>query len=649
MSATQSSPPTSPSPATTNITPKSSVSTNGKSHRRNRRTSIRQQHALLMLLIFLPLLAIQTYSAFDEYETQRQAILQGQAATARSVSRTITAFINDQLGNNRAISFNFDGSQNLTTEQGNSLLARFRQSTPTINSYQFLNSEGLALYSDPPALVGFNFGQEPFIKLILSGAEEYTISDLGLSTLDNTTPTFAVANVVYDANNNRIGVMRASVNANLLGQVIDIKLGQRGRGSISIHDRQTQLIYNSQFPTMDYARRVSNTATTSVRAALNGKETLQEYVKSPLDGLEKMGASTPVRLPSWSASVAEPIEDAMSPAMSLIVTRSILFGVVTIIAGIAAWLYSRYLTRPISQLSKAAVALGEGQLDYRAPVTTRTTELAQLGLSFNQMADKIAEDTRAKDAFLSQAAHELKTPITVIKGSTQLLITRQQKDLKTIEDKSDGTTAVKVKLQNQIKTLRSVEHQTNRMIELINRLLELGRHQTGQVQYNFEAVNFAELVSQGIEVAHQLITPERHSIELVTESEKSALGWDIMGDVARLEQVILNLLENAIKYSPEGGAIKVDLRHIQADEILGVPRLELSVKDYGLGLESTDLDRLFERYYRAGNVGANISGLGLGLYISYEIVRQHKGQLWAESPGLDKGSTFHLVLPLKTI
>jgi signal transduction histidine kinase len=155
-------------------------------------------------------------------------------------------------------------------------------------------------------------------------------------------------------------------------------------------------------------------------------------------------------------------------------------------------------------------------------------------------------------------------------------------------------------------------------------------------------LDFEKLLERGLDAARQLTNPETHPLEFVTTPGKK---WLVKADTARMEQVILNLLENALKYSPDGGVIRVKLREYAAGEPLPVAGLELSIQDSGLGLEPEDLEHLFERYHRTRNGNHNISGLGLGLYISAEIVRQHNGRIWATSPGAGQGSTFYLALP----
>ncbi|WPU93068.1 PAS domain-containing protein [Mucilaginibacter sabulilitoris] len=224
-----------------------------------------------------------------------------------------------------------------------------------------------------------------------------------------------------------------------------------------------------------------------------------------------------------------------------------------------------------------------------------------------------------KDEFLSIASHELKTPLTSIKAFNQLMLRindpEKQKDF----------------LQ------KSAAH-VLRLEILINDLLDVSRINAGKIEYNMETFNFREMLADSIEgVQH---TAPSHRIIL-----EHADDLQYTGDRFRLEQVVNNLLTNAIKYSPDADKVIVNCIVRREDN-----SLIISVQDFGIGIEEKNLTRLFERYYRVDNTAMRFEGLGLGLFISAEILRRHKGSFWIESkPGV--GSTFFFRLlpdtPLK--
>lgn len=216
-----------------------------------------------------------------------------------------------------------------------------------------------------------------------------------------------------------------------------------------------------------------------------------------------------------------------------------------------------------------------------------------------------------KDEFLSIASHELKTPLTSIKAFNQLML----------RNKDPEKQAVFVE--------KSADH-ISRLEKLINDLLDVSRINAGKMEYNMETFNLGQMLKDSIESVRHIAA--QHEIILQNE-----VDVDYTGDRLRLEQVVNNFLTNAIKYSPSGKKVIVNTQ--LTDE-----NLIVSVQDFGIGISQEHLDKLFERYYRVDNTAMRFEGLGLGLFISSEILRRHRGDFWIESePG--KGSTFFFRLP----
>ncbi|NTU86410.1 MAG: PAS domain-containing sensor histidine kinase, partial [Chloroflexales bacterium] len=226
--------------------------------------------------------------------------------------------------------------------------------------------------------------------------------------------------------------------------------------------------------------------------------------------------------------------------------------------------------------------------------------------------------TRQREEFLSIAAHELKTPLTSLLGSAQLLLMRAPQH--------EGLSA------RQQAGLERVHAQGQRLERMITRLLDFSRITQGRLQLERGAVNLSALV-QGT-VAELQVGNGRHQI-MITGGE--APLW-LHGDELRLTQVLYNLLENAVKYSPHGGTITVALT-------AAAQTVQVAVMDEGIGIPAADRSHLWERFYRAGNVDANhISGVGIGLYLVHEIVTLHGGQV-AVASAEGQGSTFTITLP----
>ncbi|NBD10474.1 PAS domain-containing sensor histidine kinase [Corallococcus silvisoli] len=225
------------------------------------------------------------------------------------------------------------------------------------------------------------------------------------------------------------------------------------------------------------------------------------------------------------------------------------------------------------------------------------------------------EAVRVRDDFLSIASHELKTPLTPL----SLRLATLERRLERGEHLDPSV-------------LRHARHQLTRLTGLINDLLDASRIEAGRLALHPEDTRFDQLVE------HTLASLGGQRGNHVFDFERPPRTISVHGDAYRLEQVVLNLLENALKYSPDGGTIRVRL---SVDEDVAV----LSVKDPGIGIPEDQQRQLFDRYFRARNASSrSYGGLGLGLYISRDIVERHGGRIWVESePG--QGSTFYVALP----
>jgi PAS domain S-box-containing protein len=218
-----------------------------------------------------------------------------------------------------------------------------------------------------------------------------------------------------------------------------------------------------------------------------------------------------------------------------------------------------------------------------------------------------------KEDFLSVASHELRTPLTSAKAYLQLA-----------QWQAEQSEKLQPLLTKSLQQIGRLQH-------LINNLLDVSKINAGKITYDVEGFRFDQLVQetadsmQQVSATHRIVVAENVFVE-------------VKGDRLRLEQVLTNLLTNAIKYSP--GADKVVVKStLQQDNLV------VSVQDFGIGIAQHNLRHLFDRYYRTDNTAMRYDGLGLGLYISAEIIKRHNGSFWIESE-LGQGSTFYFLLPL---
>jgi len=235
-------------------------------------------------------------------------------------------------------------------------------------------------------------------------------------------------------------------------------------------------------------------------------------------------------------------------------------------------------------------------------------------IAIEDITDK-KEIDRRKDDFLSIASHELKTPLTTIKGFVQLL-----KRMAPAESS-----------EKFLVTLDKVSIYVDRLNNLISELLDTSKIQSGNIEIHKEPFEIEKLLRDTIENL-SLATPQ-YTISINTNTNAT-----ILGDELQISQVINNLVSNAIKYSP--GQNKIDIYCNKVGNFIKV-----SITDYGMGITQQDQSKIFDRFYRARDIQKKFPGMGIGLYICHEIIANHDGTLWVESE-IGKGSTFNFTLPI---
>lgn len=279
--------------------------------------------------------------------------------------------------------------------------------------------------------------------------------------------------------------------------------------------------------------------------------------------------------------------------------------------------------------------LNEGLQDRVAGATAqlhaRMRELNDARAELQSSYEKLQELDKLKSQFLSIASHELKTPITAMSGFVQIAVRRIKRRLNAgrpneIDWKKEEETL--------LEQLEVVQRQTTKLARLVDELLDVSRIESGRLELLVSDVDLPELVAEVMR-RHQLMAT-KHELRLQYDPEQP-LG--VHGDRDHLEQVLNNLIANAMKYSPDGGVIEVTVARAGEREV------ELFVADQGIGIRPGELARVFDLFYRSPDrLARDVGGMGLGLYISKEIVDRHNGRIWAES-GIDKGTTFHVSLP----
>jgi two-component system, chemotaxis family, sensor kinase Cph1 len=234
----------------------------------------------------------------------------------------------------------------------------------------------------------------------------------------------------------------------------------------------------------------------------------------------------------------------------------------------------------------------------------------------HQVMQQAAEELIIKkDEFMSIASHELKTPITSLKASLEVV--------ERMANKNDL-------LEPVVPFVQKASKQVNKLTEIIHDLLDVTRMQAGKLELNKTDFNLTEVLKECADQCR--VENSIHEIQI--DADPILI---VHADKNRLDQVINNFLTNAIKYSPDKELVKIKAEKFENGTV------KVSVTDYGIGIPDDKIENIFDRFYRVENTSKNYSGIGLGLYISSEIIKRHDGQIGVESV-LDQGSTFWFII-----
>ena len=330
--------------------------------------------------------------------------------------------------------------------------------------------------------------------------------------------------------------------------------------------------------------------------------TLQQFID-----IHEIGISVGVSRSRESSAQAEAVTEQL-------VLLALVFGIT--LAGFASYT----ILRPLRQLQSHIKQIGQG--NFRTPLNIRApSELRDLVDAVNWMGTKLQELDDMKAEFLAHVSHELRTPMASIQEGTHLLL-----------DEIPGPLS-----QEQRTTLRIMADSSRRLITLISTILDLSKMNAGMMEYRIVPTDIKRVADISVNKV-QLLADAKH-VQLLLEAPGRQV-W-VKADVFRIEQVLDNLLSNALKFSSEGGIVKVVMRPDPS-----VETLEVSVTDGGPGILPEDLPFIFERFYQGHTKAKQAApGSGLGLALAKNVVEAHGGRIWIESEA-KKGTTVRFTLLL---
>ena len=306
------------------------------------------------------------------------------------------------------------------------------------------------------------------------------------------------------------------------------------------------------------------------------------------------------------------LREQVDNALNLLLIVLVVGGMGAIVASaVVGRLLAGQALRPIDTITRTALAISRADdLDKRIPQVGPQDEVGRLATMFNIMLDRLEKLFRAQQRFIADISHELRNPLTTIRGNVDLMRHMNNVDMPSLD---------------------AIQVESERMTRMVGDLLLLAQADAGQL-IRRERVELDTLMLQ----VYRQVRPLAEGIELVIGAEDQAA---ILGDPDRIKQLLLNLVDNAIKYTPKGGKVTLGLQRVEN-------WAQLSVADTGLGIPAQDLPHIFERFYRVDKARSRAAGgAGLGLSIVQWIVQVHSGKIDVQSE-MGKGTTFIVWLPL---
>ncbi len=431
-------------------------------------------------------------------------------------------------------------------------------------------------------------------------------------------PVVRLATQIRNQSGDIIGVVSAEVSLSDMDTIInEVILGEEGY--LYVLDKDGRVLASGN-------RRIANIGMSLldipfVREAMNNVIEEYEFVTYH-NALDKKVVFSDLEIKDigWRIFSEWPITDAFSVISNLLGLSIAITVVSLILVIILAIILSGQIVKPINKLIKGAQEISKGNFDHKMNLKTND-EFMILNDKFNEMIEVLKENQKLKDEFVFIAAHELRTPVTAIKGYVSMIL----------ED-SFGEVPEKIR-----ENLMVVNSSNDRLVQLVQDLLQVARSDAGKMKVEMTELDIVKNIKHVIQEIKSLA--DKKGIELVYTEENSI---QVQADTYKLKEVLINIIGNAIKYTLDNGSIEIE--HEEKDGMLIT-----KIKDHGMGMTQEEVNNLFQKFYRVQNSDtAKIEGTGLGLFICKEIIERMGGKIWVESKK-GEGSVFSFSLKVVRI
>ena len=576
--------------------------------------------AVFILISILPLLIVSLSSLIIVIKTRQQNIAELQNLAIETAGEKTNAFVNEKMELFNLV-LDMDGDFSTLdpeTRAGaisalENIINNISQTVGDLKEISFTDKSGRELVrrsGGVPAALR-NIADEPQFQSAIAGDNYY-----GEVRYTAAGPVMVLASQIENKNRQIIGVISATADLKALQPIIgDISIGQEGY--VYILDNKGNLITgygDNAFKTGDNLRGIPLVAGVMRKETHNGLDRFETYRRA--DGTEVVFAGRPMRTLDWHILSEWPRSDAFSVIDHILMTSLVITALTVVFVIVLSLFMVRQITKPINSLYHAAKHISSGDFNYRLRLKTKD-EFELLANKFNEMIKVLAENRKLRDEFVFIAAHELRTPVTAIRGYISMIL-----------ENTFGEISKEIR-----ENLLIVNQSNDRLVQLVSDLLEVARSEAGKMKIEIKDIPMAENVTT--------VTNELKSLAgqkgIKVSHEKPDKDIIVKADSYKLKEVLTNLIGNAIKYTIGQGDIIVK-HEIKNKELI------THISDHGIGMTPEEVEKLFGKFFRAQNDETkDIEGTGLGLFICKEIIERMGGKIWVTSEK-GKGSTFSFSL-----
>ena len=575
---------------------------------------LRTKVLLGLALVLLPLLGLLTYGLAEQHALRRASLLSGMQQTAEAGGLLVDVTLEAGLALARALASDPAVAEGDPATLG-PLLQRTLREHPDLISVAVVGLDGRARVVAPATAVPLEVRDRGYFQqAVETGAP--VLSEVLVGRARNR-PIAVAAAPIRGPRGALTGVLALGLSLERLGEVMGTIRMSRGQ-ALFLTDPTGRLAFHSgPTPESWAARDVSGHP--EVPAARAGEAVLSTDFRGLQGGGRRIAALVPTPTQGWIVGVTWGVQPAFAELAQARRMQLAGFGVLSLLAVLLAWALASQVTARVERLLVRVRALERGDFATVPPSDVQRArtgdELAQLSDAFTRMAEELRRERERRNTFISSVAHELRNAMSPVGLAAQAL------------RRMDALPAVA-----RERTVTRLVQQVVRLDRLVLDLLDASRIASGRFTLSPRACDVVAAARSVVE--EQQAGAPGHTLVL-----RGPPALEAIVDPDRLAQVLTNLVGNAVKYSPAGGEVLVDVEAVGSS-------VRVAVRDAGIGLLPQEAAQLFQPYRRAEGA-RDIGGLGLGLSICRAIAEAHGGSITVQSEGRDRGATFTLTLPLR--